>query len=93
MKLKLFISTLFIASAAALSLGAHAATDMGKSSASAPEAKAPAMEMSAEKAAVQKRHSHVEEKTGIPQTMPAATSSQYNPAKDPNRHLHPRDGK
>lgn len=93
MKLKLFITTLFVVGAAAMSLGAQAATEVEKSPASASEIKAPAMEMATEKAAIQKRHSHVEEKTGVPQAMPIAPSSEYNPAKDPNRHLHPRDGK
>lgn len=39
------------------------------------------------------KHSHVQEKTGIPQIMPEKKSDQPNPAKDRSKHYHPRDGK
>lgn len=40
-----------------------------------------------------KRHSHMEEKTGIPQKTPAAMPDNPNAAKDKTKHFHPRDGK
>ncbi|CAG0991154.1 hypothetical protein GEOBC_02381 [Geobacteraceae bacterium] len=40
-----------------------------------------------------KPHSHVEEKTGIPQKAPESTANRPNPAKDMSKHYHPRDGK
>lgn len=49
-----------------------------------------------EKAAHQKKmrpHSHVEEKTGVPQKAPAAMADKPNAAKDKTKHFHPRDGK
>ncbi|MBK7024064.1 MAG: hypothetical protein IPH41_11345 [Sulfuritalea sp.] len=38
-------------------------------------------------------HSHVQEKTGIPQSMPDPKAVKPNPATDRSRHYHPRDGK
>lgn len=94
MKLKLFLSTTFLAVLASLSLSAQAATEMDKTTAGASETKAATMNMSAEKGKPQKRHSHAEEKSGVPQSLPDANASaKPNPAKDPSRHLHPRDGK
>lgn len=42
-----------------------------------------------------KPHSHMEEKTGVPQQAPAqaAPSAKPDAAGDANRHLHPRDMK
>ena len=40
-----------------------------------------------------KPHSHVQEKTGMPQSMPEAKVDKSNPAKDKSKHFHPRDGK
>jgi hypothetical protein len=40
-----------------------------------------------------KPHSHVEEKTGMPQMAPEAMSGKQNAAKDKTKHFHPRDGK
>lgn len=68
---------------AALSLNASAAADT------------PA-DAKAEQAAPQKKmrpHSHVEEKTGVPQKAPVAKADKPNAAKDKTKHFHPRDGK
>ena len=40
-----------------------------------------------------KPHSHVQEKTGMPQSMPDAKADKPNAAKDKSKHYHPRDGK
>lgn len=50
----------------------------------------PAAEKTADKAA---KHSHVKEKTGIPQSMPEKKTDKPNPAKDMSKHHHPRDNK
>lgn len=83
MKLKLTLAASLFAIIAALSLNASAASG------------APA-DAKAEKAAPQKRmmpHSHVQEKTGIPQNVPEAMPDKPNAAKDRTKHFHPRDGK
>lgn len=88
MKLQSALSALLFATVAALSMGAYAA-DADKA--------APAAEMKGKqpnKAAMP--HSHVEEKTGMPQHMPAASdekSGKPKAGKDKSKHLHPRDGK
>lgn len=81
MKLKSILSMSLFAAVAAFSFGAQAASDTDK----AAEAKATEMKM--------KPHSHVEEKTGVPQKAPEATSDKANAGKDKSKHLHPRDGK
>ncbi|MBI2308526.1 MAG: hypothetical protein HYU78_14650 [Rhodocyclales bacterium] len=40
-----------------------------------------------------KLHSHVEEKTGVPQKPVAANPAKPDPTKNLALHLHPRDGK
>lgn len=40
-----------------------------------------------------KPHSHVEEKTGVPQKAPAKQAAKKNPAMDMSKHYHPRDMK
>lgn len=40
-----------------------------------------------------KPHSHVQEKTGTPQSMPDAKAEKPNAAKDKSKHFHPRDMK
>lgn len=55
-----------------------------------------AKEMKAEPAKAKmkiKRHSHMEEKTGIPQKTPEAMPDKPNAANDKTKHFHPRDGK
>ena len=85
MKPKPILAASLFAIAAALSFNASAASD-------APaDAKA-----KTEKAAPQKKmmpHSHVQEKTGLPQDVPAAMPDKPNAAKDKIKHFHPRDGK
>jgi hypothetical protein len=51
-----------------------------------------AAEAQADKAA-SKPHSHVQEKTGMPQSMQDAKADKPNAAKDKSKHFHPRDGK
>ena len=87
MKLKSMISAGLFAAIAALSMGAQAASDSDK----AAEAKAPAAGVQADKKV--KPHSHMEEKTGMPQKVADSKTAKPDPAKDKNRHLHPRDGK
>ena len=40
-----------------------------------------------------KPHSHVEEKTGVPQTAPEPQADKPDPATDKTKHYHPRDAK
>lgn len=40
-----------------------------------------------------KMHSHVEEKSGVPQKRAAANPAKPDPTKNRALHLHPRDGK
>lgn len=40
-----------------------------------------------------KPHSHLEEKTGVPQKTQDATTDKPKADKDKTRHYHPRDGK
>ena len=51
-----------------------------------------AAEVQADKAAA-KPHSHVQEKAGMPQSMPDAKAEKPKTAKDQSKHYHPRDGK
>ncbi len=83
MKLKPTLAAGLFAIMAALSLNAGAAAD-------------PPADVKVEKAAPQKKmrpHSHMEEKTGIPQKTPEAMPDKPNAAKDKTKHFHPRDGK
>lgn len=85
MKLQSALSAVLFVSVAALPLGAQA-TGADKASAAA--------EMKAEQAA--KPHSHVQEKTGMPQHAPAAADEKIGKpkaGKDKSKHYHPRDGK
>lgn len=83
MKLQSALATALFATAAMLALGAQAA-DADKA--------APATEVKAEQVA--KPHSHVQEKTGVPQSAPAkAAPGKKNAAQDKTKHYHPRDMK
>lgn len=66
---------------AALPLGAAAAADK------------PAETQAAAAARPAKPHSHVEEKTGVPQKAPVQDAGRQNAAKDKTKHFHPRDMK
>lgn len=64
----------------------------------APEADMAAMNepgsnMQADQAATRKKHSHVEEKTGVPQKVVAAAAGKTQSIPNPDKHYHPRDGK
>lgn len=87
MKLKSLLATSLLAMVAALSTGVQAASDTNTTTA----AQTPATGAQGDKA--MKPHSHVEEKTGVPQKAPEANDKKPDPTKDKNRHLHPRDGK
>lgn len=83
MKLQSALATALFATVAMLALGAQAA-DADK----AP----PAAEVKAEQGV--KPHSHLQEKTGVPQSAPAkATPGKKNAAQDKSKHYHPRDMK
>jgi len=86
MKLQSALSVILFATAAALSWGTQAA-DADK----APTAQ----EMKTEQGTkAVKPHSHVEEKTGIPQKAPAPVEpGKKNAAQDKTKHYHPRDMK
>lgn len=86
MKLQSALSVVLFATVSALSIGAQAA-DAYKA--------APAAEMKADQGAMAgKPHSHVQEKTGVPQQKPAASNpGKKNAAQDKTKHYHPRDGK
>lgn len=88
MKLQSTLSAILLATAA-LSLGAQAA-DADKS----PPAAEMKMEQGAKPAKAVKPHSHVEEKSGVPQKAPAAVDpDKKNAAQDKSKHYHPRDMK
>jgi len=75
-------------------LAAFAAFSSGVIAADNPVETAKEMKAEPAKAKIKvKRHSHMEEKTGIPQKMSAAMPDKPNPANDKTKHFHPRDGK
>lgn len=82
MKISSLIAAVLFAGAA--TTGAVYADDK----AAAPKA----AEAQADKTAA-KPHSHVQEKTGVPQSMPEAKADKPNAAKDKSKHFHPRDMK
>lgn len=85
MKLQALFPASILAAITALSATAYA-----------EEKVAPAAEVKAEKAApaqAAKPHSHVQEKTGVPQDMQPADPAKKNAAKDKTKHYHPRDMK
>jgi Ni/Co efflux regulator RcnB len=87
MKLNSILSAALFAAIAALSMSAQAVSDTDKT----VEAKAPVAGVQADKK--MKPHSHVEVKTGVPQSAPKAKTDKTDPAKDKTKHFHPRDGK
>ena len=87
MKLQSILATSLLAITAALSAGVQAASDTNTPAA----AQTPATGAQGDKA--MKPHSHMEEKSGVPQKAPEAKDKKSDPSKDKNRHLHPRDGK
>lgn len=82
MKISSLIAAVLLASAA--TTGAVYADEK----AAAPKA----AEAQADKAAA-KPHSHVQEKTGMAQSMPDAKAEKSKAGKDQSKHYHPRDGK
>lgn len=87
MKLKSILATSLLAITAALSAGVQAASDTNTPAATQTSA------TGAQGDKAMKPHSHMEEKTGVPQKAPDAKAKKSDPTKDKNRHLHPRDGK
>lgn len=83
MKTSSFVVAFLFASVGSLSVSASAA-DTDKT-----EAKSAEMQMH-NKA---KPHSHVQEKTGVPQSMPKEEKTKPNPANDMTKHNHQRDMK
>ena len=92
MKLKLTLAASLFAIIAALSLNASAVSDTG---AGAKTTSGSSADVKVEKAArsTMRPHSHAEEKTGFAQRTPVAMPDKPNPAKEMNKHFHPRDGK
>ena len=88
MKSRSMLFTLF-AGVSALSVNAYAAADTDTAAA----IKEPAISTRPDQAATGKMHSHVEEKTGIPQISTADATGKTNAAPDQTKHYHPRDGK
>lgn len=86
MKLKSFLATSLLAITAALSTGVQAADTNTAAATQTPAA-------GAQGDKTMKPHSHMEEKSGVPQKAPEAKDKKSDPTKDRNRHLHPRDGK
>ena len=89
MKLKSMLSLGVLISISALSLNTYAAPEMDKSE----MMKEPAQAVQSEPSTAMKRHSHVEEKTGVPQKMPLARAEKTKSIPDTSKHYHPRDGK
>jgi len=88
MKLKPTLAASLFALMAAISLNASAAADN--------PADTNVDKSTATKAATQKKvkpHSHMEEKTGVPQQAPEVIADKPKADKDKTRHYHPRDGK
>lgn len=89
MKLKTTLLASLFSAIAASSIGAQAAPEMDKTA----EVKTPVASVQTDKTEPSKKHSHVEEKTGIQTSISPSMTNQTDPTKDKNRHLHPRDGK
>lgn len=83
MKTSSFFAAFLFACVASLSVSASAA-DIEKT-----DAKPAEMPMNKKV----KPHSHVQEKTGVPQSMPKEEMAKPNPANDKTRHNHQRDMK
>lgn len=85
MKLHAMLSAAILATITAFSASVYA-----------EEKAAPAAEVKTEKAAPAQAampHSHVQEKTGVPQNVKPADPAKKNAAKDKTKHYHPRDMK
>lgn len=94
MKPQSILSAGLFAAILAFSLGAQAASDADKTVEGkdfAAGAQIPATSVQAEQKA--RPHSHLEEKTGVPQKAPEPQVDKPNPAKDMSKHYHPRDMK
>ncbi|WP_310449515.1 hypothetical protein [Sulfuritalea sp.] len=87
MKVKTIVAVSLFTAIAALSGAGFAASDTDK----AAEVKAPAANEQTGKKV--KPHSHMEEKTGMPQKVADSKAAKPDPAKDKSKHFHPRDGK
>lgn len=88
MKLHSLITASLFAFIAPISLNALAASD--KPADTNPDATVTAPTASQKKV---KPHSHLEEKTGVPQKAQGATTDKPKADKDKTKHYHPRDGK
>lgn len=72
-------------------LAGIAASGASYAAAEKPTSSSPAMAQTEQGATG--RHSHMQEKTGIPQKMPEKKTDKPSPAVDMSKHYHPRDGK
>lgn len=91
MKIKLVIFASLLTAISISTAGAQAASDTDKTAVATPSVNDTKMGQSP--ATKMKPHSHVEEKTGVPQKAPELGTAKPNPAKDMSKHYHPRDGK
>ncbi len=92
MKPKTFFVTGLLAAFAMFSIGVIAADNPVDAPVDIKAEPAKAKKLAEAKMKV-KRHSHMEEKTGIPQKAPEVMADKPNPANDKTKHFHPRDGK
>ena len=87
MKLLIPAAAAFVALLSLSSPAAFAADDKPAEAAATPDTK----QVQPKKKV--KPHSHVEEKTGVPQTAPEPQADKPDPATDKTKHYHPRDAK
>jgi len=88
MKLKSILLTSLFTGIVTLSAGAHAASDMDPAAMTETTSGQPA-----DRAVTTNRHSHMQEKTGVPQKIPAARAEKPKATPAADKHFHPRDGK
>ncbi|SBT09240.1 conserved exported hypothetical protein [Candidatus Accumulibacter aalborgensis] len=94
MKPQSILSAALFTAIVAFAVGAQAASDTDKAAEGKDPvagAQAPAASVQAEKKV--RPHSHLEEKTGVPQKAPEPQLNKPNSAKDMSKHYHPRDMK
>ena len=85
----IILAASLLAAMTTVSISANAASDMDKTA----EMKGATSAAQTEKTSASDRHSHMQEKTGVPQKMPEAMPVARNAANDTSKHFHPRDGK
>lgn len=89
MKLKSMLLGSLFAGITAFSMSALAASDMDDT----PAMNEATRNAPPEQSATKKMHSHMEERTGVPQKMPTAKAEKPKATPAADKHFHPRDGK